>query len=900
MQSFNTNKFTEEDKKRLEEEYQRNLENEEEPEIEEGELESWSGENNGFSYNQNKLIEDEAEDENENKDENENDEDKEYEEDEIAEEEGRKADENKEEELKSHRTLFKKKNFEMFDKLLLRKRGRKPKDEEEIDIGEYENNSFINDGPIKKSKRLRKGLKNKEKIQLITCKFDLLTLEKPVEEINENDEDSISLDPEKHNKRHTEQFTEERRVEWATKLHRIKNNCTTKTEIDISDEKELDIETIKDEFCTLLKQKLNEITSLMQIITLWLIVKYWENDDVFKNWVILTSDESLKELQRNEKLTIREYKYKICDEMGWRYNVIQEYDDEQIVQYTKLNGEIINITKKEAKLLDAKKEEINRKDIDDFANKKNLWFTQQAEDYTENKDKIQIKLRTENALELPDDKEGFTNLKGGKSNTKSFGIVVYMTKSEYDNENIENNQKIHFKNCKTLIGLSILKWFKSFGQGTKHPVELRINHEHGDKNYKCHCQCYLEFKEKLQCQIYPAEFNIGDNNYICMSQKAKEPEKLINYCAKQDKYREPWDQHEDFIFNGESINEYLENKNVNTECKKIVSRKGRGGDDDDTVDECLMEIYNTQNLDGDKLLDILRKAEGHKNYRSLAALVFNSWEKILKLNKEIVSRKPKIQHKWHLPEYITIEINEYRDKYMTYIKPGDHIFPKGKWILKENIKEENINIDERQRYRIFTTIQDWFFRYCIKNDREDHSIGTRKKALCIWGERGIGKTILCKSLLEDPNTDPNQSEFIVYCKNKIVAADFTSKRTNGQLVIFDDVAFLDSKQKEMVKNIMVGQTCRILSNYHDEDMWEFNCPCIILTNSFYTYDWFCTSSEWKLDMIKIGCKSTYLGPKGTQEIDDRRDECYDTVETIEYRKQYKKMKEEAKEKIFNK
>lgn len=45
------------------------------------------------------------------------------------------------------------------------------------------------------------------------------------------------------------------------------------------------------------------------------------------------------------------------------------------------------------------------------------------------------------------------------------------------------------------MGSVILKWFGKVIGNDKIPVELVINHEHGDKTKKCHRQVFIKFKK---------------------------------------------------------------------------------------------------------------------------------------------------------------------------------------------------------------------------------------------------------------------------------------------------------------------------------------------------------------------------------------------------------------------
>ena len=124
------------------------------------------------------------------------------------------------------------------------------------------------------------------------------------------------------------------------------------------------------------------------------------------------------------------------------------------------------------------------------------------------------------------------------SNSKSFGIVVYMDDIMYA-KTYEENILIHFPITKEYFILHFLKHLYTEGIGAKNNVEcIVIGHEHGPENGKCHGQIYIKFENKIRKLFKPGKLTIDGLNYLYMAQTSKQPAKLRNYCKKDNDFYE--------------------------------------------------------------------------------------------------------------------------------------------------------------------------------------------------------------------------------------------------------------------------------------------------------------------------------------------------------------------------
>ena len=134
--------------------------------------------------------------------------------------------------------------------------------------------------------------------------------------------------------------------------------------------------------------------------------------------------------------------------------------------------------------------------------------------------------------EISDNK--YTKMQNNKC--KSIGVVMYLQKAEYSNDN-EENKAIHIRDAESpsILALIIKKTFEELYQTKIN--NLIMGHEHGEKNCKCHLQIIINFEAVFRKLIKPGALKIKyDKNYTClvfMQQKTRNPHALKNYCLKE-------------------------------------------------------------------------------------------------------------------------------------------------------------------------------------------------------------------------------------------------------------------------------------------------------------------------------------------------------------------------------
>lgn len=426
---------------------------------------------------------------------------------------------------------------------------------------------------------------------------------------------------------------------------------------------------------------------------------------------------------------------------------------------------------------------------------------------------------------------------------KSLGVVIYMDKSRYT-ENPEEDKHIHFPYNNKVFGLVIIKWFESLVFDKK-PKELIVNHEHGKIKKKCHKQVFLKFDSKIQCHLRPSYFELDGKRYLCMGQAAMSEVKLRQYCMKKDEVTK--ERFFAFDFSAKrTMRDYIEavqSDGLNELNEAQIKVK----------DQTLDKILEAEKLDDETYFKIYNEASFHSK-----EILIKDRDKILEFRKAYDNLKNEvIINTWHFPQYAIDYMNSH-DDFLT---------------------------------KVYERCYLWFNKYCVNNNPDDHSLGTRKKALLIYGLRHKGKTTFIKSFIEDLDADVSKSPAIVYCRQNIAAKNFMEKEKTAQLLILDDVHFI-GKQKEMVKALMVGESVNIESKHVDNYMWTRNLPCVILTNNAYVYNYLTTSEEFKTELYPIAV-SSYLGPEGT-EPDYEEIEAYEDEVMRQFIEAIKRLKEEKK------
>jgi len=564
-------------------------------------------------------------------------------------------------------------------------------------------------------------------------------------------------------------------------------------------------------------------------------------------------------------ITIKKY---ICKYFNIEENKIIDLNDEKLVEYKLKDGTTEIMPQRKAELKEEKqniKEEEEKNQKNEEAKKK--YYEKQAEEWKNLRGTVTVcDQKDEEQKEFENELKDFKLLKkGDKLNTKSFGLVIMMEKNKYNEENIEENLNIHIKHCKHIITYGLIKAIeKQFGDN-KTILEFIINHEHGSKNKKCHMQCFIKFAQKIQIKLRPGAFTIDGEKYLFIAQKSDTEAKMRQYCKKTRDRVWEWEQYTEIDFGekGTNIKEWLTNeKNSETlttkeepieKIKKAMGQKSR-----------LIEIFNLPQLDKEDLIQIAKDKDTPCQER---LEIIKNIDKIIEFHKKNIEETEELKWEWKWPKYI----DEFMDK-MNNLPPEE--------IMKRNQNPENPQYAmEIEKFKIFKIIKKWFFTYCMQkqedgtykpNDPDNHSIGTRKKALLIHGPREIGKTILCQSFLIDKNEDPIKSPLIVYCKGAINSNDFINKRETAQLIMLDDINWVQN-QKQMLKQIIAGQSTTLRSLNSDKEIWDKNLPCIILTNEIKTFDFLNSASEFGSQVYAISIDekldpkyTTYLGPEGTR------------------------------------
>ena len=547
-----------------------------------------------------------------------------------------------------------------------------------------------------------------------------------------------------------------------------------------------------------------------------------------------------------------------------------ELKQSELIQYITSDGKTIMITREEADKINQnleraneiklneekiKKQKENEQALVALDNKNQLEFEENYKRVLDEQMKVfldDIKiLDEENDCIFDEEKQDakYFNKSNYKADGCSFGAVIYMEKDKYynDSNEYEKNLNIHMCHYKEIIGLGLLKAVeKRVGSG-KILREFIINHEHGDKTCKCHMQCFLKFGNRIRSQMRPGKFCISGITYLYMFQKATFEPKLRNYCKKQSKGVNKFEKFADFKFeDNETIGKYLSDRNL-IELKPYEKNVRRVFGQESK----LVDVMRQQDITADDLIAVVRDDETPVQER---LYIIGNMNKILQFHNDYIAPKPVLSYKWNFPDHAEELINK-----INMIPPNRYY--------------ELTSYKERELKKIFSLIKSWFMKYCIMNDPLNFDVTSRKKGLLIHGPRGIGKTLFCQSLITSVNLNAQDSPFIVYCKGSIVSDEFETKKDTAQLVMLDDVTFVQN-QKQMIKALIVGASTRIRSLHNDKFLWSRSCPCIILTNELSTFYYMANSDEFKNDLYSISIEepinpddALYLGPPGTMPND---------------------------------
>ena len=192
-------------------------------------------------------------------------------------------------------------------------------------------------------------------------------------------------------------------------------------------------------------------------------------------------------------------------------------------------------------------------------------------------------------------------------------------------------------------------------------------------------------------------------------------------------------------------------------------------------------------------------------------------------------------------------------------------------ILKGDLGRTLDNVDKALKYINNNNSEGYIFpEYLI--DRQDTDLiykwyqnevlkkttTQRRKAIVLYSkERALGKTMLAKTI------SGGQEEDYIICRGNFNKTQF--EKPKARLLILDDMNFMNG-QMEMWKALVTGERVSIREAYCNI---EFNngLPCIITTNNYKTFKYM-MNSEYFMNDCYFSWVRNYLGPEGTQRIDD--------------------------------
>lgn len=336
-------------------------------------------------------------------------------------------------------------------------------------------------------------------------------------------------------------------------------------------------------------------------------------------------------------------------------------------------------------------------------------------------------------------------------NSKSLGIVMQMEQKRYSDLEEENMER-HFLNTKEAILLGFLEEMHRKGVGRKNEIEeIVIGHEHGSEKRKCHMQLFIKFAGKIRTNIKPGEFCVKGETILYITQRARKPTALRNYCKKGGDFLE--------YFPGKQIKDILHEKGILSAIE----------DNDDPYDV----LFSHENLSEAQVRDVFKSCpvtEFKKDFFTHSDKIINTYNRFFRNDTEVPD------FKWNFPGYM-----------LEYI--------------------DNHNIDKDRKAKVFNEMYIWFKQYCEPE-------GTfRRKALFLFSlSGGLGKSYFARRLV--PEISICNSPYYVYCRGSLDAAEFLRKSKTARLVILDDVNYIGNDM-EIWKALSVSEPTNIRSPYHN-------------------------------------------------------------------------------------
>lgn len=206
---------------------------------------------------------------------------------------------------------------------------------------------------------------------------------------------------------------------------------------------------------------------------------------------------------------------------------------------------------------------------------------------------------------------------------------------------------------------------------------------------------------------------------------------------------------------------------------------------------------------------------------------------------------------------VYFNINNIKELYNTIKKGLTNVeavhLPLEGYLLDDECGPKYVNQQGVVEYHIGKAINKWY----IENVKEFQVINNdyRRRALCICGDRGIGKTFLINQFVSD-------KRFI----KRICGSIPERFMYNGEkLLVLDDFPFeFYTKNVELLKSLLSSQECTINSKYN-ACVWPNGIPVVILTNDIKVLRYMSCSENFRRCVDTIYCGNVYLGPPNTKD-----------------------------------
>ena len=385
-------------------------------------------------------------------------------------------------------------------------------------------------------------------------------------------------------------------------------------------------------------------------------------------------------------------------------------------------------------------------------------------------------------------------------------------------DNPDKNISLHFKHTKEKVFICLLRaLFECIGD--RNLSECVVGHEHGDKLKKCHLQIYMKFNERIETRILPSKFEYESETFLYITQRARMPKALKNYCMKENDYFQ-------CTFN-KKISEVLDSENMlhekSIKCDKKVYNA----------------LFNEYDLNDNEILEYFKNSRWleKRDFMLYGSKILNNYKTYIRKNNM------SMDFSWKFPPHI----------------------------LDFLLKPKQPTPENEKKRRIYSSMYDWFQKYCITKDF------MRRKALFLFSISGAkGKSYFARGLV--PQIKEGESPYYVYCRGTLDGKEFEVKKNTARIIIIDDVGYI-GKDLEIWKALAVGEPTNIRTPYYN-DMWEKNLPCIILSNDISTLNFWLNDPSLNTRCVFITI-DFYIGPPGTYNSDHIKIDSIITDDVIE-------------------